>query len=125
LDIHPPPATLAATKTEDTNDGICDADCSLREAIAVANSGDFVIVPDGIYTLTLELLIAKDLVLSGAGADRTIIQADTEPGTANGFRVFQINGGDVSISGVTIRHGNGFGVGGGVTRQQHLDSKAL
>ena len=29
--------TLTVTKTGDTNDGICDAaDCSLREAIAVA-----------------------------------------------------------------------------------------
>ena len=26
------------TKTADTNDGTCDADCSLREAIAAANA---------------------------------------------------------------------------------------
>ena len=26
-------ATLVVTKTEDTNDGVCDADCSLREAV--------------------------------------------------------------------------------------------
>jgi CSLREA domain-containing protein len=30
-------ATYTVTKTADTNDGTCDADCSLREAIAVAN----------------------------------------------------------------------------------------
>lgn len=29
---------LVVTKTADTNDGVCDADCSLREAITVANS---------------------------------------------------------------------------------------
>src|SRR5690606_38776524 len=29
--------TLTVTKTADTNDGACDADCSLREAIAAAN----------------------------------------------------------------------------------------
>lgn len=31
-------AALVVTKTADTNDGVCDADCSLREAITVANS---------------------------------------------------------------------------------------
>lgn len=34
-------ATLTVTKTADTSDGVCDADCSLREAIAAAAiSGD-------------------------------------------------------------------------------------
>jgi CSLREA domain-containing protein len=31
-------ATYTVTKTADTNDGICNADCSFREAVAVANS---------------------------------------------------------------------------------------
>lgn len=31
-------STLLVTKTDDTNDGLCDADCSLREAIAGAGS---------------------------------------------------------------------------------------
>lgn len=30
-------ATLTVSKTADTNDGVCNVDCSLREAIAVAN----------------------------------------------------------------------------------------
>lgn len=33
-------ATRSVTKFADTNDGVCDADCSLREAIAVAGAGD-------------------------------------------------------------------------------------
>lgn len=33
-------ATYTVTKTADTNDGTCDADCSLREAITAANVGD-------------------------------------------------------------------------------------
>ncbi|MDQ6787766.1 MAG: CSLREA domain-containing protein, partial [Acidobacteriota bacterium] len=33
-------ATLTVTKTADTNDGVCNSDCSLREAIAVAASND-------------------------------------------------------------------------------------
>jgi CSLREA domain-containing protein len=31
-------AAFTVTKTADTNDGSCDADCSLREAIVAANA---------------------------------------------------------------------------------------
>src|SRR5262245_5473927 len=31
-------ATFVVTKTADTNDGACDSDCSLREALSIANS---------------------------------------------------------------------------------------
>lgn len=33
-------ATLTVTKTADTNDGLCDADCSLREATGLATPPD-------------------------------------------------------------------------------------
>ena len=33
-------ATLTVTKIADTNDNVCDTDCSLREAIFAAASGD-------------------------------------------------------------------------------------
>ena len=45
-----PVSTLAVTKTQDTNDGVCDADCSLREAISAANPGTTVIIPAGTPT---------------------------------------------------------------------------
>ena len=32
------PAVFTVTKIADTNDGVCDADCSLREAVAAANA---------------------------------------------------------------------------------------
>jgi CSLREA domain-containing protein len=44
------------TKTADTSDGTCDADCSLREAITAANANagvDTVSIPAGTYTFTL------------------------------------------------------------------------
>lgn len=44
---------LVVTKTADTRDGACDADCSLREAIDAANaSTSVVIVPAGTYAIT-------------------------------------------------------------------------
>jgi CSLREA domain-containing protein len=48
--------TLSVTKTADTNDGICDIDCSLREAILTANSttgDDTIVLPAGSYVLTI------------------------------------------------------------------------
>ena len=47
---HAQAATLFVTKTADTNDFFCDADCSLREAIGTAASGDTINVPTGTYT---------------------------------------------------------------------------
>ena len=107
---------LCVTKSDDTNDGVCDDDCSLREAIAVVSSGGTITVPAGTYTLSsgFELRVGRNLKLMGAGADSTIIQAATEPGVAVS-RVFNILGASVDISGVTIRHGRidtGFGGGG-------------
>ena len=107
----PTPTTLRVGKTDDTNDGVCDIDCSLREAIAAAKSGDTIDIPAGTYTLSLgsELAINRDLTLIGAGADKTIVQAARVPGVAN-HRVFNIADGRVSISRVTIRYGAG-GIG--------------
>ena len=106
---------LVVTKTEDTNDGVCDADCSLREAVSAANTGDSILIPAGIYTLTLgsELSVGKDLTLIDSGATDTIIQAAASSADATS-RVFLITTGNVSISDVTIRHGRSSGNGGGI-----------
>ena len=106
---------LRVTKTDDTDDGVCDSDCSLREAISVALPGDVIKIRNGTYTLTLgmEILIDQFLTLEGSKASSTIIQASTvdpvllpnDPGVAD-FRVFYIAGGDVEMSDLTIRHGN-------------------
>ena len=44
--------TITVTKTAGTNDGGCNSDCSLREAITVDSSGDTIIIPSATYTLT-------------------------------------------------------------------------
>lgn len=80
-------ATFVVTKIADTNDGVCDADCSLREAIIAANASggaDVITLPAGHYTLTIpgvsedagatgDLDILGDLTINGAGASTTIV----------------------------------------------------
>ena len=106
------PHTITVTTTGDTNS--CGTPCSLRGAIGTADSGDTIVIPAGTYTLALgsELVIAKNLTLTGDGADITIIQAATGEGLADS-RVFNIVTGDVAISSVTIRHGNSTDEDGG------------
>jgi CSLREA domain-containing protein len=102
-------ANLTVTKTADTNDGVCDADCSLREAISAAVPGDTITVPanTNAYTLTQgHLFINKNLTINGSGMGNTIIE-QTNPN----FRVIDIGnpGGPapvVSISRLTIKGGN-------------------
>ncbi len=125
-------ATFTVTKTADTNDGVCDTDCSLREAIVAANASpgaDTVVVPAGTYSLTLlgsgedsaasgDLDILDDVAIQGAGALTTIV--DAAPLAAGGAadRVFHIpfsgHAGAVSISGLTIQGGGGVNAGAGV-----------
>jgi CSLREA domain-containing protein len=120
------------TSTDEIN---TDGDCSLREAIQAANTdaavdactpgigADTVVLPPGTYTLSIagagedanatgDLDITDDLILAGAGAAITTIDA------AQLDRVFHIapNAGDmvVEISGVTIRNGFVNGNGGGI-----------
>jgi len=126
-------AGFTVTKTADTADGTCAADCSLREAITAANAlagADVITVPAGTYTLTItgtgedgnatgDLDLNSDITITGAGAGTTIIQAGTlgyPDGGANGIdRVFHIPGAyTVNISGVTIANGKITGTGGGI-----------
>jgi CSLREA domain-containing protein len=116
------------------NDGVCDAlpgmffpgdQCTLRAAIQTANGvagADTVIVPAGVYTLTLtgtddlaamgDLDITDSLTLSGAGASTTIIR-----GTAGwADRIVYITSGDVvTMTSLTLREGaSGGNAGGGL-----------
>src|SRR5947208_2859360 len=83
-------ATFTVTKTADTNDGACNNDCSLREAIIAANAAagaDVITLSAGTYTLTRsgvdntaangDLDVTDALTINGAGQGTTIIQAGT------------------------------------------------
>src|SRR3989338_5074012 len=117
-------ATFTVTKVADTNDGACDADCSLREAIGAANAlpvADVIPVPAGSYILSIggtgedlnatgDLDITGDLTINGAGDTSTIIDGGA---IDRGLTVFP--GATVFIDSVTVRNGNpgaGFGAGG-------------
>src|SRR4051812_44104836 len=59
-------AAYVVSKTADTNDGVCDADCSLREAITAANAS-----------------AADDTITFAAGANGTILLTSALPQLAN------------------------------------------
>jgi CSLREA domain-containing protein len=127
-------ANYVVTKTADTADGVCDADCSLREAILAANSGGSTVqIPTGVYRLSIprlprgdnapgdgtngNLVVNAGMTVTGAGQDATIIDARPSIEALGIDRVFSItNVGHLTISGVTITGGitGGFGQGGGI-----------
>lgn len=114
-------ATYTVTKTADTNDGVCDTDCSLREAIAVANgtvANDIIEFDATAFgtaqTITLSgttLTLANNgtLTINGTGANLLTISGN------NASRVFTINASTIAaINNLTITNGGGVSVGGGI-----------
>jgi len=117
-------ATYTVTKTADTNDNVCDADCSLREALgsAAATSADDVINFDPYVFSTPQTILfpgggatlstSGKLTINGPGADLLTISAN------NVGRVMSIAGGNATINNVKITGGNASdaagGVGGGI-----------
>lgn len=116
FNLFPAPSALAApnaarhvTKLADTSDGVCDSDCSLREAIIAASDGDTIDFPSVNGTIPLSLgalAVTKSITISGPGSANLAVSG----GNLN--RVFEITG-SVTISGLTIRDGNAGGADGG------------
>lgn len=111
-------ATFVVTKTEDTNDGVCDADCSLREAFGAANAAidadtiDFDSTVFGTMPRTITLggtqLVAAGLTnltvngpgpgllsVSGNGLSRVILVEPQANATISGLRII---GGEVTLN---------------------------
>ena len=115
-----PAATFTVTTPIDGNDGTCDSNCSLREAISAANAspGDDVIVfsssfndPRTIPLNGTELRIVNNgtLTINGRGAEFLTINANFSS------RIIRNDGATVIINGVTIAGGTGTGtVSGGL-----------
>ena len=86
----------------DTNDGECVTDCSLREAITVAASGETItFAGDFTITLTDTLVISENLTIDGGGHAITV-------SGANAVRVFRVTGNSlVTLDTLTVTHGVG------------------
>lgn len=105
-------ATFTVTSALDAPDavpgnGICATvagECTLRAAIQEANSvagSDRIIVPAMAIILGSRLQITSPIELFGAGADRTIVDANRKD------LVFLINSGPVTLEALTVRGGVG------------------
>ncbi|KAA3643799.1 MAG: hypothetical protein DWQ07_16925 [Chloroflexi bacterium] len=110
----------------DIIDGVCDENCSLREAVLAANAcpGPDVIMLESASNHQLaatglgdergDLNIHEDLTIDGGGRASTIIESST-------FRVFSIDPGvDVTMQGLTIQGGQSTGDGGGILNAGNL-----
>jgi hypothetical protein len=93
LPVHA--ATITVTNTNDSGPG------SLRQALAVAYHGDRItFAVSGVIRLTSGgLLVAKNVTISGPGANQLSIDGNQEPSV---FSVDTI----ATISGLTIRNGS-------------------
>ncbi|MBX3296786.1 MAG: carboxypeptidase regulatory-like domain-containing protein [Acidobacteria bacterium] len=116
---------LRVTTLEDTDDGVCDAHCSLREAVNTSSNDDTVIFDPSLRGGTIHLkntLTFKNQVLTVDGPNRRRI---TLKGN-NTFRILYVGGTgqfrkEVAIDGLIIRDGaDPGGRGGGI----YLDSFA-
>ncbi len=135
------------------DEDVDNVNCSLREAINAANSdaayngctagsGTDTITFAGDYTITLSAVygqlppVTSVIIINGNGPDHTIIEASScnpitipygcTPAT---YRVFSSTGGNLTLDGMTVRHGqcagscttSGSNGGGTPESGEHLD----
>jgi CSLREA domain-containing protein len=104
-------ATYVVTDGGDAGDLICDATCTLREAVVAANASitdDTITFAPAITYITLvdQVSIASNGTLTITGSGANVLTIDGGPGTN---RIFDIPVATVSIAGVTLKGGNGSG----------------
>ncbi len=107
-------ATFTVQSTADSGGTCPGADCTLREALSVASSGDIIdfnlTYPTTITLTSAALTVATDVTITGPGATNLTISGN------NLLQVFIVNDGvTTGISGLTIANGQITGnVGGGI-----------
>ncbi|HLA95094.1 MAG TPA: choice-of-anchor Q domain-containing protein [Pyrinomonadaceae bacterium] len=102
---------FTVTKSTNSNDGVCDADCSIREAVAVAQSGDTVIFNSNLIgqTFTLggsEIVITNRITIDG-DIDGVNVAFISGAGTSRIF--FIAPGGGLDLKNAILVQGNGNG----------------
>jgi CSLREA domain-containing protein len=116
---HAAAAAIVVTKTADTNDGTCDADCSLREAVVAANAlagHDNIAIPAGTYTLTGatgedasasgDLDVTDSVSFNGAGMGTTTINGG---GLESVIQVLD-SAAQLILTDITVTNGGGDGI---------------
>jgi hypothetical protein len=119
------------TTSFDTFDGVCDDDCSLRDAVVASNANpgaDTILLHSGphesslfVLTLTgpdedesatgdLDVAAGEDLRIIGAGPNRTVIDGF---GSFSHDRVFDVRGA-LELQDVIVRNGEPDGSGGAI-----------
>jgi fibronectin-binding autotransporter adhesin len=100
-----PLAILVVTKAADTNDGVCDGDCSLREAIAAASPNDTITFDASLSGATIPL--SSQLVLSkNVTIDGSALPLQVSISGQNAVGVFYIDAGvTAALNGLTITRG--------------------
>ncbi|MFN8517109.1 MAG: choice-of-anchor Q domain-containing protein, partial [Chloroflexia bacterium] len=114
-------ATLTVMSGADSGGTCPGVDCTLRQAIAVANANDTITFAAGVTTVTLTtgdqfgaLDIFKNLTIQGSGVGGVTIQRSSAEVTPN-FRIFFIEASaTVTLQGLTIRNANTSGGGAGI-----------
>lgn len=109
------PATLTVNSTADPGDGTCDAsECTLREAINAAISGDTIVfsplfnTPQTINLGSTLQVFNKDLIIAGPGANLLTVDGNPSPSG-----VFVVGNSNFNLSGVKIQGGAASATGGG------------
>jgi CSLREA domain-containing protein len=112
--------SFVVTKTADTDDGACNADCSLREAISAANDNPgedfitFAIADASPYIIHLTAAL-PDLSQSVRIVNNSSDTVTVRRAAGGNYRIFTINDGqNVEISGLTVAGGNSSSEGGGI-----------
>ena len=98
-------AQITVNSLSDHNDGNCDEDCTLREAIdTIGEETQIIVFDDSLLdqtiVLTQEIQIQTPAIIKGPGAERLTVQQ-----TGEGKRIFYIYN-EVEISGLTLTGGN-------------------
>ncbi|HEV7745474.1 MAG TPA: choice-of-anchor Q domain-containing protein [Pyrinomonadaceae bacterium] len=95
-----PPTTFTVTKTADTNDGTCDADCSLREAIVASNAD----VSANPATIDLQAASNYNLTLTNATQENAAATGDLDIDATD--HTVTINGAGSTVSGAGLSVGS-------------------
>lgn len=111
--------TFTVTKIADTNDNVCDADCSLREAVTLANynpTDDIIAFDPTVFAVSQTIILTGGEIgftsngtftINGTGADLLAVSGNHQS------RIFFSNYGNarISINNLTLKNGKAPGGG--------------